>query len=485
MTKTPHSTQDHVSLDSVFPPPTRNQWAEMALAGLGPDNAGAQALQQLRRTTLEGIPLEVLYDSYDESLPSASTGSAKGIVDNRVKVALSNGGAAQTMVMNALKGGATSVELHVSKPAEVAASLDGVQLDLARISLRAGSRFESCAQALDILADAQGIDKNNLCSSLNADPIGTLLRSGGTDEPMAAQVERMAHFAQTTSNKLPRSSAVLVDVAIHHNAGASTVEELHAALATATLYLEALTGTGMSLKAACRQIVFQTAMDADLLLGVAKLRALRALWQQVITQFDDEGQDLGSAHIVAETSQRYLSKLEPWNNHLRNLAAGTAAILGGADALMVHPHDILQRSDTSHDNELGDRMARNIPIILERECGLCKVNDPMAGSYAIENLTHQLTQHTWQSLAATDTSEGWLDELHSGRWQTRLSHTHQQRLTLLEQEQRVVVGVNRFRQTDSDAQLHVNNSTRQPSPALLQVREAELFEQQAARGVAS
>ena len=226
---------------------------------------------------------------------------------------------------------------------------------------------------------------------------------------------------------------------------------------------------------------------------------------------DNRNADKGSissnnpVFIVAETSRRYTSKLQPWNNHLRNLSASTAAFLGNANALIVHPHDAVLRSADSSDASLGDRMARNIAIILERECGLSKVHDPMAGAYAVENLTQQLMQHTWQSLATTDTSEGWLDELYSGRWQTRLAHTHRQRVTLMENEQRVTVGVNRFVQSDNVETGSINTeqlSGKQSSGkktanesaatdksilpiSLTLVREAEAFEQALAQEATS
>ena len=101
-------------------------------------------------------------------------------------------------------------------------------------------------------------------------------------------------------------------------------------------------------------------------------------------------------------------------------------------------------------------------------------------------------QHTWQSLASTDTGEGWLDELHSGRWQTRLTHTHRQRVSLMKQEQRIAVGINKYVQI-MDTELATTflkktmdektaggkmASDKSGSPmALTLVREAEAFEQ--------
>ena len=521
--ESPHPAEPsgQLSLDSVFAPPSRRQWVEMAVAGLDvAADAGEEALRHLRRTTLEGIPLDVLCDAADVTvtLPPDSAVNDRGQIqcDNRLSVDARGPGVelVNARILDALRGGISSIELYSPSAGMLAGALKNVQLDIATISLRAGADYENSATALKALASTQNIDDANLRCSFNADPVGTALSTGtgkssANNTPVATQLEDMAHFAIATNKNIPQAHSVLIDTAIHHNAGASTIEELHAALATAMLYLEAMLDAGMNLTDASGQIIFQVAMDADVLLGVAKLRSLRALWLHTLQQVDNQKTDQGGSSkpvfIVAETSRRYTSKLEPWNNHLRNLSACTAAFLGNANALIVHPHDALLRSellrsDKGSDTALGDRIARNIAIILERESGLSRVHDPMAGSYAVENLTQQLMQHCWQSLATTDTGEGWLDELYSGRWQTRLAHTHRQRVTLMEKEQRITVGVNRFVQSENfepetiiDKQLPSEQTTGENATtdssilpmSLTLVREAEAFEQALAQEATS
>ena len=145
----------------------------------------------------------------------------------------------------------------------------------------------------------------------------------------------------------------------------------------------------------------------------------------------------------------------------------------------MHPHDNVHGWNATQDSSLGERIARNLPIILDRECGLTKVSDPTAGSFAIETLTQQLMEITWQSLSELNTGDAWIEALASGQWQNELTQTHQRRLQRLRDEASIMVGVNRF-QAPSDTSGKsidsvVSNTT---SPALLQtVRDAEEFEQ--------
>lgn len=464
-----------------FEQATREQWTELAIAGLRSDDANLEALQSLRQTTLDAIRIDVLYDAskHDYNVPCKPETHAA--IDNRVAIKEQSPASVNSSMLQALSAGATSVELTLQDEHNLASCLSGVQLDLAPVCLRAGHRFAQCSQAFMEHAASTGVAPDAINSVLATDPIGLLLTGKISEKDLASQLGDIGQHAQSVLSHLPNSRSVLIDVAIHHNAGASVVEELHAALTTALVYLEYMLDSGLSTEQTSEQIVFQLAMDSDVLLGVAKLRAVQHLWQGLLKAIDAAYQPEKPAQIIVETSQRQLSLMQPWNNHLRNLAASTAAMLGSADTLLVHPHNQIQATQTQEDIDLGQRMARNIAIILERECGLNKVHDPMAGSYAMENLTRQLVDQTWQSLAQTDTSEGWLDELNSGRWQARLSQTHERRIASLDAEKTVSVGVNRYmlsgeKLTASDA------STTVLPPALQRVRESAVFEQRTATG---
>ncbi len=464
-----------------FEQATQAQWTTLAVAGLKSDKNDAEALQALRQTTLDGIPIEVLYDSNSYDFTQPHTAGVESAIDNRVLVKASDSKKANSAILQALAGGAKSIELHIQDENALSACLNDVQLDLAQISLRAGHHFSTCAAKFIDHVTASEAPLNTLHCLLGSDPLGLMLAGNVSEQTLPSQLTALAQHAKTIVSTLPNSQSVLVDVAVHHNAGASIVEELHAALATALVYLETMLDSGMSTHDARTQIVFQLATDSDVLLGVAKLRALQCLWQGLLRSIDKSYVDNTAALVVVETSQRHLSTLQPWNNHLRNLAASTAAMLGSADTLLVHPHDNLLSDVADEERTLSDRMARNIAIILERESGLSKVHDPMSGSYAMENLTEQLVHNTWQSLTQTDTSEGWLNELASGRWQARLQQTHQKRINLLKEDKSVCVGVNRYVFTDDAASASIGQETALP-PALQAVRESAEFEHHANAG---
>ncbi|NND91770.1 MAG: hypothetical protein HKN42_12990 [Granulosicoccus sp.] len=491
-------------LDSVFTPPSHEQWLEAALAGLSADDS----LEAMQHRTLDDLVIQALYDDCpavtgESVMPADRPDTGSGTTspacpwDNRLCIEdTTDEAVANACLHRALLGGNTSVELHLDETADIGRLLTGFRFDLAPVSFRASADYPGVTRNFLRYVNDESIDINELRCSFNADPIGQWLRTGVEPESSQAALQALASFSVETRRQLPEAVTALVDTTIHHNAGASATQELQAAVATGTLYLTHLMDAGMTLPEASQCIDFQVACDADLLMGVVKLRSLRILWQHVLhlhlsapTGVTDPATTPGGMRIVVESSRRYLSQLDPWNNHLRNIIACSAAAMGSADAIIMHPHDRIGRWQATDDPDIGVRMARNLPIILERESGLTLVDDPFSGSYALETLTAELTRRVWSELSAMGELNDWLDTIASGRWQSAVADTHARRLALVNDEQQVIVGVNRYQNTAAGTARHPAQpapvvTTSSPwivdpnSKAVLQpVRDSESFEQ--------
>jgi len=125
-----------LALDGVFTPPSREQWVSAAAAGADDAQSPTDTLAQMRTTTLEGIALEVLYDSAQSEVRVKTKAASSAAIDNRVSVTVHDAAIANTAVLNALSGGASSIELHVDSAAVLPSVLRGVKLDIASISIR-------------------------------------------------------------------------------------------------------------------------------------------------------------------------------------------------------------------------------------------------------------------------------------------------------------------------------------------------------------
>lgn len=470
-------SKDKIDLDGVFAAPTRDEWLTQALAGLPTHDA----LDTLERKTLDGLSIDVLYDTSPTNTYThlGQNTASGGSWDSRLRVSVTTEVDSNKKIIEGLSNGNASVEIHVSEKTDLDKLLSGVMLDISPISLRSGEHFKAVANQFKKYSNS--IDITPIECSFNADPIGDWLNGYSDIQPDESSLQVMAGFAVEYSAFSPNVQCVLVDLAVHHNAGASAIQELTAGMMSATLYLEAMLEQGMSLEAASQTISFQIACDADVLMGVVKLRSFANLWRHLLLEIAKTHNltitdEFLQPRIVVESSQRYLSRVDHWNNHLRNIAACSAAAISSAQTILIHPHDQIAGWQAESDTELGERMARNLPIILDRECGLTHVTDPMAGSYAVDTLTQQLSDATWDALTELGNASAWLTAVLNGNWQKQLSDLHEQRLSRLKDELDIMVGVNRYQPTNNT---EAENSLKKSSGSIARlkpVRDAEAFE---------
>lgn len=461
-------------LDKTFDQFSIEDWQQIAEKSLR-----GKPLDSLNQITASELATRALYTSR----PSPTTHIAPAPLqrwDNRLAVIEDSAQNQNANILTGLQGGNSSVQLHLNC-AEFSRKLDcenltvalnDVQLDILPISLKAGSAFRAAAKNLEQLWHAQGIAADNAQAEFNADPIGAMAAYGVTTH-LETQLTDLSTLAAHTHAHFPKAFAVCVDTSCYHNAGASLKQELVASLATAAIYMDAMLDAGMSAQAAHDNIVFQVACDADVLSNVTKLRVLKLLWHHISAQMQVTTPTLT---LVVETSQRMQSRLEPWVNHLRNISAATAAAMGGARSLVVHPHNRIDDQFIDKDIEIAARVARNIAIILSEESRLTFVHDPMGGAYAVENLTSELSQEVWQALQQLESNGGLVKQLQSGQFQAEIAETQLKRVARLIDEQDILVGVNRYGGSTPISKIKSGKLQPNNKLALETVRDALSFE---------
>ncbi len=168
---------------------------------------------------------------------------------------------------------------------------------------------------------------------------------------------------------------------------------LHYQLQAAVKLIQYCQQTGLPVQHLLPQIGFVVDIGNAYFLEIAKLRALRLLWWQIGQQFD-ENLNLVDVFIYAQTTRMIAPESEPYQSLLANTTQAMAAVIGGCDALTVQPGVFA----TPEDIILAQRIARNVSVILKEESYFDKVTDIGAGSYLIENLTHQLAKAVWEKL---------------------------------------------------------------------------------------
>ncbi len=269
------------------------------------------------------------------------------------------------------------------------------------------------------------------------DPIGDMARCGAapSDWPDLAAAAR--HALATLRRDGSTGPVFRSDGRPTHEAGGSEAQELAALLAGGVAYLRILEAAGLDGPAMQSSLSFTVAVDADQILGIAKLRALRLLWARVEEACGLAPQPI---RLHAETAWRMVTRRDPATNLLRGTVACATAILGGADEICVLP----DTAASGAADDVARRRARNVAVIALEEAQLGRVDDPAAGAGSFEALTGALCDAAWTLFQDVERAGGMAAALASGLWQARVAAARTERRALLASGAVTIVGTTAF-----------------------------------------
>ena len=357
-----------------------------------------------------------------------------------------------------LEGGATSVHLKFHAASWGSAEegsgvvigdreafdrvLKDFRPDMAALSLDPGPDF---LRAIGMVTDfwaRKAPSADQVRGFWGIDPLGALAEHGQLFAPLEAELTRMSALAALAADRWGHVRAVAVDTAVYHNAGASEAHELAAALATGAGYLRAMEAHGLAVEEAARQIVFRFAVDTDVLMTVAKLRAFRRLWQGVLESCGVPDPRPADLHVM--TSSRMLTRLDPWVNILRLTISGFAAGIAGADAITLAPFT----AALGIPDPRARRLARNIQLLLIEESNFHRVTDPLSGAYAVEALTDELSVSTWGLFQEIEQQGGMTEVVRSGWLRGQIAKVVGERWRRLRCREELLTGISSFPKLD-------------------------------------
>ena len=408
----------------------RERW-RTAVAGVlskstrrDPAELGDQPEHLLDTPTYEGFAIRPLYTALDELpepplpgewpyLRGGPVFQALRDVKSGWKVAeafpapVAAAGDANAAVLAALGEGVSALLIRVGEsgaaPGELEGLLADVYLSMAPVILDAGADYlAACDVMLGLVAEVEPDQRATVSIDLGADPLTAAL----SDRPAPAIEEVLAVAARVAADRGVR--AITVDGPAFHNLGANATWELAASIAAAVAYLRLLTGSGIPVGEALRQISFRLAADDDQFMTLAKMRALRQLWARVAEVVGDP--EDGGAVVHAETSLPMMTQRDPWVNMLRSTLAAFGAGVGGADTVLVFPFDVaIPGGFPGTARSFARRIARNTQLLLLEESHVGRVLDPAGGSWFVEDLTKQLAEQAWQHFQAIEAHGGFVD----------------------------------------------------------------------------
>jgi methylmalonyl-CoA mutase len=283
----------------------------------------------------------------------------------------------------------------------------------------------------------QGQDSKKLRGCIGMDPLGELVKEGKLPCSLKSSYDFMGEILKWTLNYAPSLQTVIVEGHPYHNGGGSAVHELAFALATGVEYLRELQERGLSIDEIAPRICFSLSIGSNFFMEIAKFRAARLLWSNVVREFG--GSDTAQKMFIhARTSAWTKTVHDPYVNMLRCTAEAFAGIIGGVNSLHVSSFDEAIRPA----DNFSRRIARNTQIILQQEAHLSKVVDPAGGSWYIESLTDSLAKKAWEAFQEIEAQGGMFHALKKGLPQEQIAEVAKERSANIGRRKDKFVGTN-------------------------------------------
>lgn len=267
--------------------------------------------------------------------------------------------------------------------------------------------------------------KSTVTIFCNIDPIGQLANDGNW---FSTQEKSNFDSLNTIASSTKSVSFISVNGALYQNAGATIVQQLAYCLGHVNEYFNRVALIS-------KPIVFEIAIGTNYFFEIAKLRALRILFNIIAKEYNHTP----PCNIIAFPTKRNKTLYDYNVNMLRTTTECMSAILGGADAVANLPYDALYHKD----NEFGDRIARNQLLILKNESYFDKVNNPADGSYYIENLTQQLAEKALVLFKDIEANGGFLKQLNEGTIKRKIQESADAAQELFDSGKEILLGTNK------------------------------------------
>ncbi len=327
-----------------------------------------------------------------------------------------------------LSGSATEEALHAVL-AQLTLPDTGVLLD---VDLAASQR----QAVLEEAARRQGADPQRLWGAVGTDPFQAHLQSGA---PLPTG-SFWDDATETLSARPPHLATLAVNGLAAREAGGSAVTELGTLLSSLAATLRALGDRGISVADTMAATRISVGLGRDQLVGIALLRATRLTVARLCAAFGEPDATATRSTVHGVQLRCWQTRHDPWVNLLRSTLAGFVGAVGGADAITLLPYD----ASGAEPSELGRRMATNTQTLLAEESHLATVQDPSAGSYAVEHLTLELARAGWAVLQAVEAAGGLDTDAGCAVVVSRVHAERAQMATDLDRRKASLVGVSDF-----------------------------------------
>ena len=298
-----------------------------------------------------------------------------------------------------------------------------------------------------VAAEEQGVAQKELNGTLQNDILKEFMVRNTYIYPPKASMRIVADIIAYASKQLPKFNSVSISGYHMLEAGATCTQELAYTLADGVEYVRAAIKKGLDVDSFAPRLSFFFGIGMNFFMEVAKLRAARLLWAELIEkEFAPSNPQSLMLRTHCQTSGVSLTSQDPYNNIIRTTIEAMAAILGGTQSLHTNSFDEALALPTP----FSAQIARTTQLILKEESGLTNVIDPLAGSYYLESLTASLVNEARKLIEEAEELGGMTRAVQAGVPKLRIEESAAIRQARIDKKEETIVGVNKYISKNQD-----------------------------------
>jgi methylmalonyl-CoA mutase len=347
---------------------------------------------------------------------------------------------------------------------------DQIPLDQMTVSMTMNGAVLPILAGYIVAAEEQGVSQEKLAGTIQNDILKEYLTRNTYIYPPEPSMRIVSDIIGYCSENMPKYNTVSISGYHMMEAGADSVLQTAFTLADGLEYVNAALNSGLGIDDFAPRLSFFFGIGMNFFMDIAMLRAARYLWAEIIGRFNPKDPKSCMLRTHCQTSGWSLTQQDPYNNIIRTTLECMSAVLGGTQSLHTNAFDEAVGLPT----DFSARIARNTQIVVQEESQVCRVVDPLGGSYYIESLTNGIIEAAKEIITEVEELGGMAKAIESGMPKMRIEESAARRQARIDLGKDVIVGVNKY-QIDEDVSvdvLEVSETVREEQVArLIEIKE--------------
>ena len=327
---------------------------------------------------------------------------------------------------------------------------DQIPLDQMTVSMTMNGAVLPILAGYIVAAEEQGVSQAQLSGTIQNDILKEFLTRNTYIYPPKPSMRIVSDIIGYCSKNMPKYNTISISGYHMMEAGADSVLQTAFTMADGLEYVRAALNAGLDIDAFAPRLSFFFGIGMNFFMDIAMLRAARFLWHKLISRFNPQNPRSTMLRTHCQTSGWSLTAQDPYNNIIRTTLECLTSALGGTQSLHTNSFDEAVGLPT----DFSARIARNTQLIVQEESEICKVVDPLAGSYYLESLTDGIIREATKIIDEVEEIGGMAKAIETGMPKLRIEESAARRQARIDQGKDVIVGVNKY-QIEEDVDLEI------------------------------